>query len=382
MTWTGVPEETGLLVSRRANGIAVYGIRYKDEHGRDIKRKVGPSKDAARQELQAARKEVQRRLMQVRRGIEEPGDGLTLGDLWRRYEPELRRKRSYRDDARYAKVWLDHFGEDRPISSIRPQDVRAWRRSEAQRVTRRGRPTSPATRNRHLAFLKRLFNMAQADELTTLQPVRKHALEAENNKRRRFLTTEEEARLLAEVRDEGLRRAILVALWTGLRSGEQCRLARADVDLEHEILLVRASKGHGDEVLPLHPEAVRVLRQVVEETREEVLFSRWSPDRLNKRLQSAARRSGVVDLHWHDLRRTFCSRLAMSGVSMEQIRALARHATLEVTAERYAHLSPAYLREALGKLESGNKPGNGFQNARKYPCSQVVFRPDLGSPKP
>ncbi len=371
MTWEGVPGELGLVFSARANGITMYGIRYKDEHGRDIKRKIGPSKEAARQELQAAKKEVERRKMQVRRGIEEPGDGLTLGELWRRYEPELRKKRSFRDDARYARIWLDYFGEDRSISTIRPQDVRAWKREESQRVTRHGRPSAPATMNRKLAFLKRLFNMAQADELTTLQPVRKRTMEQENNKRRRWLTTEEESRIMAQVRRQDLRLAIQAALWTGLRAGEQSRLKRSDVDIDHEVVVVRASKGHADEVLPLHPEAVRVLRETMATHNEDLVFSGWSPDRLNKHFQSAARRAGVKDIHWHDLRRTFCSRLAMSGVSMEQIQALARHATLAVTAERYAHLSPAYLRGALQKLGSGNFSGTFLRGAKKYPCSRV-----------
>jgi hypothetical protein len=124
MAWDGVPDEPGLLCSRRVSGLTIFGIRFKDEHGRDVKRKIGPSKEAARQELQAAKKEVERRRMQVVRGLEEPGDGLTLGDLWRRYEPELKRKISYSDDVRYAQVWLDYLGANTNTNQIRPKDVR------------------------------------------------------------------------------------------------------------------------------------------------------------------------------------------------------------------------------------------------------------------
>ncbi len=375
--WQRVPDERGLLFSIRDDGLTIYGIRYEDEHGRDIKRKVGPSKPAALQELQAAKKEVERRKMQVLRGVEDLGHGLTLGDLWRRYEPDFKRKSSYRDDARYARIWLEYLGEDRPIRTIRSEDVRAWKNRESKRVTRHGRPSAPATINRKLAFLKRLFNLAQADELTTLQPVRKRIMEAENNKRRRFLTPEEEDRIIAQVRQPDLLLAIQVALWTGLRAGEQTRLKRSDVDLDHEIIVVRASKGHEDEVLPLHPEAVLVLRDAIASHSEDLVFAGWSPDRLNKHFQSAARRAGVKDIHWHDLRRTFCSRLAMAGVSMEQIQALARHATLAVTAERYAHLSPAYLRKALERLErtteNGKSTGKDFHAAHKYPGTLVLI---------
>lgn len=377
--WKRVPGEHGILYCERADGLTVYGIRYVDENGRDRKRKIGPSKPAARQELQSAIKEVERRKMQVRRGVEEAGDGLTLEDLWRRFEPELRRKRSYQDDVRYARVWLDFLGPDRPLRSIRPEDVRAWKRKAAQETTRTGRPPSPATLNRHVAFLKRLFNLARADELTTLQPVRKNAMEPENNLRRRFLTVQEELALEAQDPSPDLWRAIQAALWTGLRAGEQCRLSRRDVDLTHQMLVVRASKGHGDEYLPLHPEAAQVLGEALSHHADDLVFPGWSPGRLHKSLQRLCRRAGVQDLHWHDLRRTFCSRLAMSGVPMTEIQRLARHATLEVTNQRYAHLSPDHLRKALRKVENGKSAGKLLARMVKYPGRLEVLAMRHGS---
>lgn len=377
--WSSEPGERGILVCTREDGVTIYGIRYEDEHGRDHKRKIGPSLPAARQELQAAKKEVERRKMQVLRGVEEPGDGLTLGDLWRRYEPELRKKASFRDDRRYAQVWLGFFGEDRPIRAIRPEDVRAWKRRKGQERTRSGRPPAPATINRHVAFLKRLFNLAQGDELTTLQPVRRNAMEQENNLRRRFLTVAEELALEAQDPKADLWRAIQAALWTGLRAGEQCRLLRADVDLVHQLIVVRASKGHDDEHLPLHPEAVAVLREVLASHSERLVFPGWSPDRLHKHLRRLCRQAEVENLHWHDLRRTFCSRLAMAGVPMPEIQRLARHATLEVTNERYAYLSPDYLRGSLRKLENGKSTGKLLLSMRSYPRLQVSSALRLGS---
>jgi integrase len=50
------------------------------------------------------------------------------------------------------------------------------------------------------------------------------------------------------------------------------------------------------------------------------------------------------------LRHTFGARLAMRGVPMRAIAELMGHSTQAVT-ERYAHLSPEYLREAMGALE-------------------------------
>lgn len=383
MAWDGVPDEPGLLCSRRASGLTIFGIRYKDEHGRDIKRKIGPSKDAARQELQAAKKEVERRRMQVLRGLEEPGDGLTLGDLWRRYEPELKRKLSYNDDVRYAQVWLDYLGANTNINQVRPKDVRRWQRDQAKRTTRRGGPPSPATMNRHLSFLRRLYNMAIADELTTNQPVKRGTLGQENNRRTRWLAPEEEERLAGASPSSKLWLAIQVALWTGLRAGEQLRLQRTDLDLKSETITIRASKGHEDEHLPLHPRAVELLRTAQDSHKEAKVFPWWSGvDTLNQAFQRLCARAGVEAITWHDLRRTFCTRLAMSGVPMEQIQRLARHATLEVTIQRYAHFSPENLRRALLRMEDGNKNGTSTKTAVKCPHCHATFDLPHGSVEP
>lgn len=383
MAWDGVPDEPGLLCSRRVSGLTIFGIRFKDEHGRDVKRKIGPSKDAARQELQAAKKEVERRRMQVLRGLEEPGDGLTLGDLWRRYEPELKRKLSYGDDVRYAQVWLDYLGASTNINQIRPKDVRRWQRDQAKRTTRRGRPPSPATMNRHLSFLRRLFNMAIADELTTNQPVKRGTLGQENNRRTRWLAPEEEERLAAASPSSKLWLAIQVALWTGLRAGEQLRLRRADTDLERETITVRSSKGHEDEHLPLHPRAAELLRTAHDAHNEDRVFPWWSGvDTLNQAFQRLCDRAGVEAITWHDLRRTFCTRLALAGVPMEQIQRLARHATLEVTIQRYAHFSPENLRQALLRMEDGNKSGTVAKAVAKCPHCHATFDLPHGSVEP
>ena len=64
---------------------------------------------------------------------------------------------------------------------------------------------------------------------------------------------------------------------------------------------------------------------------------------------------GLEGVTWHSLRHTFASRLAMSGCSESTIAALLRHNGTSLV-RRYAHLSPRYLREAVGRVASfGNQ---------------------------
>jgi Phage integrase family len=79
----------------------------------------------------------------------------------------------------------------------------------------------------------------------------------------------------------------------------------------------------------------------------------------------AVERAGIVDFHWHDLRHTFASRLAMSRVELATIKELMNHRSISQTT-RYAHLSPGHQREAVQRLNgfgkkapTGTKTGTG-----------------------
>ena len=64
-------------------------------------------------------------------------------------------------------------------------------------------------------------------------------------------------------------------------------------------------------------------------------------------------RAGILNFHWHDLRHTFASRLAMAGVPLRTIGELLGHKTPAMTM-RYAHLAPAHLRDAVECLVNPN----------------------------
>jgi len=55
--------------------------------------------------------------------------------------------------------------------------------------------------------------------------------------------------------------------------------------------------------------------------------------------EPAIKVAGITGYTWHCNRHTFCSWLAMAGVSIKEIQTLAGHKTITMAA-RYAHLSP------------------------------------------
>jgi integrase len=69
---------------------------------------------------------------------------------------------------------------------------------------------------------------------------------------------------------------------------------------------------------------------------------------------TACRRAGIVDFHFHDLRHTCAAWMIQAGVPLAEIRDLLGHASIEMT-ERYAHLAPENIRAAVAVLEKASR---------------------------
>lgn len=78
---------------------------------------------------------------------------------------------------------------------------------------------------------------------------------------------------------------------------------------------------------------------------------------LKRSFNSACRKAGIRDFHFHDLRHTFASHLVMSGADLKTVQELLGHKSLTMTL-RYSHLSQAHKKEALKALENnfGHSP--------------------------
>lgn len=90
-------------------------------------------------------------------------------------------------------------------------------------------------------------------------------------------------------------------------------------------------------------EAAAAVRQAAE-------LEYWGPDTemgFETAWDIALAISKIPDLHVHDLRHTFASRLAMAGINLRQIQEWLGHASIEQT-EIYAHLMPSDSVDAAG----------------------------------
>jgi len=70
---------------------------------------------------------------------------------------------------------------------------------------------------------------------------------------------------------------------------------------------------------------------------------------IKKSFSTALKKSGIIDFHFHDLRHTFASQLAMPGVDFNTIRVLLGYKDLKMTM-RYLHFSDEHTKRAVNIL--------------------------------
>jgi integrase len=240
------------------------------------------------------------------------------------------------------------FGDLR-LSEISPLAIERYKRQ------RKEDGVSEVTINRELAFLKNLFTKAVEWEKIAENPVKKVRFYREDNARTRFLTDEEEERLLARCRPQ-LQPLVITALHTGFRASELCSLTWHDIDFRRRTVTVRAgyAKNGESRTVPMNEVLTTTLKAVKLQSAdgEKVFCSReGTPYRsFRTTFQRAVRLAVLADFTFHDLRHTFASRLVMAGVDLPTVKELLGHKDISMTM-RYAHLSTDHKQAAVKKLE-------------------------------
>src|SRR5262249_12625868 len=95
------------------------------------------------------------------------------------------------------------------------------------------------------------------------------------------------------------------------------------------------------------------------------VFPDWTGVRITIAFENARREVELVDFRFHDLRHTAASWLRMAGTDIHTVAQLLGHKDLRQAA-RYQHLSPAFLAEAVGKLDAVFGSLNAENGGERY----------------
>jgi len=249
----------------------------------------------------------------------------------------------------------------------RLSDITPFLRERYKR-TRKEAGLSLVTINRELAFLKNLFIMAIAWGKANENPVNQVKSFREDNGRMRFLTEEEETRLLPH-RGPNLKPLVMTALHTGFRKSELLSLRWGNVDRRHRLIRVDAGYVKNREVrsVPMNEVLTQTLQDsTLSQPRGPVFRNRTGQPYRNpdSAFAIAVRRAGMTDFTSYNLRHPFASRLVMAGVDLATVKELMGHKHISMTL-RYAHLARGHKRAAVEVLSGGaGKSPNNFHNAR------------------
>ncbi len=346
-TSDGAPEgrkrQRGIF--ERPSGSGIWWVCYFDENGRRHREKVGP-KGLALKVYQKRKNEIQERRFfpeRIRRRDVLLAD--VIRDFFAREEDRLRSVRNYKRSAAYWKAAFPGW----TLQQIRPGDV------DRYVAKRRQDGMAPASINRELAFLKRLFNVAIADGLADSNPVRAVKFAKENNQRVRYLADDEQTRLRKSLADEHWP-FVAFAVHTGLRQSEQFHLRWEDVDFAAGIITVPRSKHGEARRVPMNDTVRELLRASESRLKSAFVFPSATGDSaidarnfVRRVFLPALKDAKIEGLRWHDLRHTFASRLTMAGVDLRTVQELMGHKTTAMTV-RYAHLSPRHQLDAVQRL--------------------------------
>jgi integrase len=217
---------------------------------------------------------------------------------------------------------------------------------------------SNATANRYLTALSHVLTVA-VKEWGWLDdsPMRKVSKLREPRGRVRFLSDQERHRLLdacKKSKNTSLYTIVVLALATGGRQQELLTVRWPDVDFKRGTLTFHQTKNGERRTIPLTGFALDLLKQHarVRHLETDQVFPAYTNIkrcRIRDAWNNAVRRAGIADFHFHDLRHTFASYLAMNGASLLEIAEVLGHKTLAMV-KRYAHLTEAHTRGVVERM--------------------------------
>lgn len=255
------------------------------------------------------------------------------------------------DKSMIEKLVLPAIGQTK-VDAVSHDDIDQLHRSVSA--------TRPIRANRMVQLLSKMFNLAVRWGYRTDNPV-KGVRKNPEDKRTRYLTNVEVRRLSQALEDHPNRQSaniIRMLLLTGSRRGEVLNAAWDQFDLDAGIWVKPSAhtKQKREHRVPLSKPTIELLQSIQHEAsfpRSKYVFPSASGDQPQKDIkkfwEGICKKAELRDLRIHDLRHTYASILASSGLSLPVIGALLGHTQPNTTA-RYSHLFDDPLREATERV--------------------------------
>lgn len=278
-----------------------------------------------------------------------------------------------------------------------PKDVTRAIAAEYIAAHREGR--AAMTTNIRVCILKEVFRVIFPEMSAKANPWAAFRVCAGDGHRRRELSSDEMRRLMVVAAKEKGEWSTLfaIAIYTGLRLGDCCRLRWESIDFERRIISVVPAKtsrfGGKTVTIPIHSELMTALLDaaslpgtgfVMPAIALDFRERRWRVSRgLSRIFQKAGIRTGVAiegrnrlapDATFHSLRHSFVSIATDAGAPLSVVQSLVGHSTAAMTS-RYYHAGEDAKRRAVDAIPPiGSRRRSGRQPSCRHTLAFRIKR--------
>ena len=263
-------------------------------------------------------------------------------------------KSTYQKDIAHTNFFLEFFGANTDILLIKPIDIENMKVELKSHAGRYKKPLSNATINRYLSSIKKAYNVMIENGYINYNPAKNVKKLVEDNERNIILPKEKQEEFLNNLPSDLHRVIVLIALHTGLRKNNILLLNKNQVNIQKKCIEIgkNQTKGKKDIIMPLNSFIFNLVKEYYDKA-DFYLFINPITNKpfttLRKSIRHAGEKVGIEDLHFHDLRRTFGTRLCQNNMSLRIIQDLLGHSNISTT-QRYLSVVASEKESALESL--------------------------------
>jgi integrase len=291
-------------------------------------------------------------------------------------ERKVAGRRSLKSPLYWIQLLVEHFGNAK-LRFITYSAV------DGYRLKRLNEGLSIASVNRELELLRAILNYAKREGLIEKTPFELGAPlihKADETRRTRVMTRDEEVRLLAQCVDRRshLRALVIAAVDTGARFGELKTLTWTDIDLSERTIELSAyhTKTAQSRILPISERLFFEFMKLYSEAEDKeagLVFG--IADNVKKSWKSACKDAEVEGLRFHDLRATFITRMIDAGMPAEEVSKISGHAQVQTLYAHYLRITSQTIAKAadlLNQMHATRLTSDASHEARDHSTAEAA----------
>ena len=322
----------------------LYLVDWRDSRGRRWRKKVHGTKKYAEAIMARLMKEKEDDIFFPERRTLKVTYGELADQYWKLHGKELPGRSAYS----MWKMLKDKFG------NVNMKDLTSVKLQEFYNELLTGgvdgkKGLKSSTCNRYFAVLGAVIELGIKHNLWNgKNPCVAVSKKPEDNAREVCWSNDDLEKLFQHCKQE-VQQIVRFALHSGMRRKEIFDLDWVNVDMDLGIIYILKSKTRKKRVVPMSDHLKALLQEIGPKQSGKVFTITVSA--FDSAFKRAKTRAGIKGLTLHTCRHNFASAFRMHNGSISNLQGILGHTTPRMT-NRYAHLSPEYLKEVIACMNT------------------------------